>query len=592
MGNHLWQSTVCVAIAGLLTLALRNNHARTRFGIWLAASVKFLIPFSLLIGMGSHLARPRVVPPPQPGFFLAMEEISQPFTPPAEAGSQTVERSRRPAEDAGLRYRLVHLLPAILMAIWLSGIVLVLFVWYARWRRISAALRKAVPIEEGREVEALRRAERLGGLRERIDLLLSTASLEPGVFGIVKPVLVWPKGISERFDDSQLEAILAHEVWHVRRRDNLTAVIHMVVEALFWFHPLVWWLTARLVDERERACDEEVLEMGSNRQVYAESVLKTCQFCVESPMVCVAGVAGADLKKRIVRIMTERVASKLSLGKKLLLSAASVAVVAAPVFFGLVNGPPTRAQSGQPRSGESAALDFDIAQNAAMQGMIFNGGVFVTPIPDAPFSALAREEITQILSDGTSFQRKSSGIIARNSQGIIHNESRQVMPATSTQEPGLLMIHLFDPNTKVNLLLNPSTHVARRRIYSNYSAPVPPANWAQHELPNRVLPPSIREEDLGTSVIEGIDVHGYRRTVTISEKVSGTGKPVNVVDAYWYSEELRLDLAMKHDDPRTGSLVIVVQNINVGEPAVELFEVPPEYKVVDMTPPAEEEKGR
>jgi len=101
LGNHLWQSTACLAIAGLLTLILRNNHARTRYGIWLAASIKFLIPFSLLIAMGSHLARPRVLPPTQTGFFMTMEEVSQPFTVTA-SGFQVAEKSLRPAQDAGL----------------------------------------------------------------------------------------------------------------------------------------------------------------------------------------------------------------------------------------------------------------------------------------------------------------------------------------------------------------------------------------------------------------------------------------------------------------------------------------------------------
>ena len=56
LGNHLWQSTLFASIAGLLTLALRKNHARVRYWLWLAASLKFLIPFSLLVGIGSHLA--------------------------------------------------------------------------------------------------------------------------------------------------------------------------------------------------------------------------------------------------------------------------------------------------------------------------------------------------------------------------------------------------------------------------------------------------------------------------------------------------------------------------------------------------------
>jgi bla regulator protein BlaR1 len=53
-----------------------------------------------------------------------------------------------------------------------------------------------------------------------------------------------------------MEAMLAHELCHVRRRDNLTSAMHMVVEVVFWFHPLVWWIGVRLMEERERACDE------------------------------------------------------------------------------------------------------------------------------------------------------------------------------------------------------------------------------------------------------------------------------------------------------------------------------------------------
>ncbi len=86
--------------------------------------------------------------------------------------------------------------------------------------------------------------------------------LEPGVFGILRPVLLLPEGITDRLTPAQLEAVIAHELCHVRRRDNLTAAIHMVVETVFWFHPLVWWIRARLVEERERACDEEVLRAG------------------------------------------------------------------------------------------------------------------------------------------------------------------------------------------------------------------------------------------------------------------------------------------------------------------------------------------
>ena len=159
------------------------------------------------------------------------------------------------------------------------------------------------------------------------------------------PVLLWPEGLSEKLDDRHLEAVIAHELWHVRRRDNLWAALHMLVEAVFWFHPLVWWIGAHLIAERERACDEAALELGSPRHIYAESILKVCEFCLSSPLTCVSGVTGADLKKRMVHIMTDRIVHKLNFARKLLLWTAACLAIALPIAFGLFNATPTRAES-------------------------------------------------------------------------------------------------------------------------------------------------------------------------------------------------------------------------------------------------------
>ena len=370
LGNHLWQSTLCLVIAGLLTLLLRRNHAQARYVLWMAASVKFLIPFSLLIAIGSQLARPRVVTEMQPKLYLAMEKVSQPFTLTA---GPVIHLIVHPTPSPNL----VHLLPAILVATWFSGFAVVLFFWYARWRRISAAVRDAEPLKEGREVEALRRLERQAGIRRQIEVLVSPDFLEPGMFGIARPVLLWPKGISEHLLDAHLEAILAHEIWHVRRRDNLAAALHMVVEAIFWFHPLVWWLGGRLLEERECACDEEVLKLGSEPKVYAESILKACEFCVGPRLACVSGVTGADLKQRIVRIMTTGLAHKLGLGRKLVLAGIGVAVFAGPIISGLVNSPQTRAQSA-PTTG-APLPSFEVASIKPNRADDMRLGIMIRP---------------------------------------------------------------------------------------------------------------------------------------------------------------------------------------------------------------------
>ena len=73
LGNHLWQSTLFAAAAGLLTLLLRKNHARARYGLWLAASVKFLIPFSLLVSIGSRLAWSHPAPAATVRLYVTLE---------------------------------------------------------------------------------------------------------------------------------------------------------------------------------------------------------------------------------------------------------------------------------------------------------------------------------------------------------------------------------------------------------------------------------------------------------------------------------------------------------------------------------------
>jgi len=155
-----------------------------------------------------------------------------------------------------------------------------------------------------------------------------------------------------------LEAIFAHELCHVRRRDNLAAAIHMLVEAIFWFHPLVWWLGARLVAERERACDEEVLQSGRDPQVYAAGILTVCKHYLESPLPCVAGVTGSDLKRRIEAIMTRRIGRELTIAGKLLLAGAGTLALAVPLAIGLLHAPTLRAQTS---SAAEPPLKFEVA---------------------------------------------------------------------------------------------------------------------------------------------------------------------------------------------------------------------------------------
>ncbi len=246
--------------------------------------------------------------------------------------------------DAGLGGFLTAWLPLVLAGVWLCGAMMVLLRWYARRREVCAILRRAAPREDGRELTILRRLEKLLGGNTRITLMRSQEIIEPGIFGIFRPVLIWPEHLSALLEDEDIETILWHEVAHAQRHDNLTAALHMVVEAAFWFHPMVWFMERRMLEERERACDEAVVRWSGRPEVYAASLLKTCKFCVQPPLACMSGVSGADLNSRIVSIMTAGPGNRLGLGKILLLVAIGTPLVAGPFAAGFVNAVHLRAQ--------------------------------------------------------------------------------------------------------------------------------------------------------------------------------------------------------------------------------------------------------
>src|SRR5262249_25937903 len=133
----------------------------------------------------------------------------------------------------------------------------------------------------------------------------------------------------------QFDTAIAHELCHVRRRDNLLAAIHMLVEAVFWFHPLVWWIGKRLVEERELACDEAVMAQGGSPRDYADAILGVCKHYVEAPLICVSGVTGADIKKRVEAILSPRKILGLALSQKLLLITAALVAAIVPFVAGI-----------------------------------------------------------------------------------------------------------------------------------------------------------------------------------------------------------------------------------------------------------------
>jgi bla regulator protein blaR1 len=310
--------------------------------------LKFLVPLSLLVSAGSYLPLSRA-----PGIVQSnlsfIESFSLPIVSPASLSL---------AKPALTRTVPVHssVIPRLLFATWFLGFAVIALSQYLRRRHLRALIDEARFLDDGREIEALQRVQTRRGSRESIYLASSLSALEPGVHGVLTHLLLLPADISQRLDDAQLEAVLAHEVAHIERRDNLFASVHMMVEMLFWFHPLVWWIGSRMVEERERACDGDVLRSGGDAAAYAGAILKVCQYYLSSPLTTVSGISGSNLRKRIEDIMANHTGEKLDVARKVLLATAGIAIAAAPILAGAMYAAQTPA-----RQSNSSKLAFEVA---------------------------------------------------------------------------------------------------------------------------------------------------------------------------------------------------------------------------------------
>ena len=208
-------------------------------------------------------------------------------------------------------------------------------------------------------------------------------------------------------------------------------------------------------------------------------------------------------------------------------------------------------------------------------------GIFVTPVPNAPFTAKVDIISHEILPDGTVNIRTSTAHVARSSSGRIYNERRQLVPASFKGEPILLGALIYDPNNRLSISCDPFSHLARERTLPQPPRPAPNAIPGPAPTNN----PYFKEERIGTQPLAGLTLTGIRRTRTIPAQASTTGKDIVITDEYWYSPDLSIYMIIKHNDPRTGEQIVAVSEVDRHEPPNTLLSVPQGYKVVDENPP-------
>lgn len=282
MSAMSWQVVILAAVVLLITETMRKGPASLRYALWGLVLLKLLLPPALgtpwSVGTvterlgGVTVPAPASAPAPQlSGEAIASEPVA--FTPTEE---RVVESGRQLAPMRAVYGQLS--LAEKLFLVWLTGAIgfaaLILIQYWRYRRRVFASLSEP-------SAELLRLFEEQHALlrvRGSVRLLLSDAVTTPAVFGAWRPSILLPADSVERFSDSELRFVLAHELAHVRRGDLALGWAAAALTCLYWFHPLVWLVNAQLRREREMACDDLVLKTTKqDGERYASTILRVAE---------------------------------------------------------------------------------------------------------------------------------------------------------------------------------------------------------------------------------------------------------------------------------------------------------------------------
>lgn len=217
-------------------------------------------------------------------------------------------------------------------------------------------------------------------------------------------------------------------------------------------------------------------------------------------------------------------------------------------------------------------------------------------VRNAPFTADAVTEFTQILGDGNRIERRFTASIARDSQGRTRREQEVAMigPLASLQGQQPQLIVISDPATGSDYTLDERTKTAVRQfsVFQIRDKLVAADLNLREALklagagaaPKKVLPASeapskVVSEQLGTRQMEGVTAEGNRTTITFDTGTLGNVSPIDIVTERWFSKELQMELLISRRDPRSGDTVYRLTNIVRAEPPPDLFVVPPGYTI-------------
>jgi beta-lactamase regulating signal transducer with metallopeptidase domain len=186
------------------------------------------------------------------------------------------------------------------LPVWFAGVFFLSLRLVLGYRHAFQLRRRGKPASDS-ITSVVERLVRSMGVKRRVSVLISSLTETPSVVGWLRPVILLPAATLMGLTPLQLEAILAHEIGHIKRYDYLVNMLQMVVETLLFYHPAVWWASRRIRVERELCCDDLAVQFSGNALRYARALTTLEKLRLRSPAVAMASTGG-PLLYRIQRL--------------------------------------------------------------------------------------------------------------------------------------------------------------------------------------------------------------------------------------------------------------------------------------------------
>ena len=347
LGHFLWQGLVVAVLSAVATRSLKSASVRYA-GLLLAFGVMAISPIVTLVMLAAPARSPSIAPVSPAIRPMAADTLVEvpvatrptidgqtdfdptpqksgpvPESPPAAqrapGGFEGEAEPAVPSADSSWRWFAPLMTDVYLLGVMAMLLRLTVGLW-GGWR----LRRNSMPVSDGALLEALAQQAASLGMRFIPMLAYCERVAVPTVIGILKPTILLPLALTSRLSPDQIEAVLTHELAHLRRYDHLVNLAQRFVESLLFFHPAVWWLSHKIRVEREHCCDDLVVACGAMPLDYAKSLLRVAELSrgamsrrSVSAVSLLATGQPSTLRQRIARLLGDSAAPQVRLAHSL-----------------------------------------------------------------------------------------------------------------------------------------------------------------------------------------------------------------------------------------------------------------------------------